>query len=73
MKKDHYSAFCKHLPIRDPYLGVNFEGNISSLGYEFKMKDVDKKAPNAHLFLCLSWAEVVMAQDVEWIYCFTRG
>jgi hypothetical protein len=45
----------------------------SSLWYEFKVKDDDKKTPNACLLLCLDQAKVVMAQDVEWIYCFTRG
>jgi hypothetical protein len=24
VRKDHYLAFCKHSPIRDPSLGVNF-------------------------------------------------
>ncbi len=24
VKNNHYSAFCKHLPICDPFLGVDF-------------------------------------------------
>jgi len=49
------------------------EGNIDSLWYEFKVKDVDRKALDVRLFLCLGQAEVVMAQDVEWVCCSMGG
>jgi hypothetical protein len=31
VKKDHYLAFYKHLPICDPFLGANFEGDTCAL------------------------------------------
>jgi hypothetical protein len=47
--------------------------NTSSLWYEFEAEDIDRKAPNLHLHLCLNRVEVVMAQDVEWVYCSSKG
>jgi hypothetical protein len=49
------------------------EGDIGSLWYELGVEDVDKKTLDACLLLRFDSAEVVMAQDVEWICCFTRG
>jgi hypothetical protein len=41
--------------------GRFFEGDIGSLWYELRAKNVDRKALNAHLFLCFGRAEIVMA------------
>jgi hypothetical protein len=37
VKKDHYSAFCKHLPICDPSLGVDLLREIHVL-YDMNLK-----------------------------------
>ncbi len=50
-----------------------FEGDASSLWYEFSAKDVDRKSLDDCLFLHLNRTKVVMAQDVEWICCFSGG
>jgi hypothetical protein len=49
------------------------EGDTSSLWYELRTRDVDRKALDVCLFLCFDRAKDVMAQDVEWIFCFIRG
>ncbi len=49
------------------------EEDTSSLWYELGVRDVDRKAPNVHLFLCFDRAKVVMVQDVEWVCCSTGG
>ncbi len=49
------------------------EGDTSSLWHELGTKDANKKTPNIHLLLCFGQVEVIMAQDVEWVYCFERG
>jgi hypothetical protein len=73
VKKDHYLAFYKHLPICDPFLGANFEGDTCALWYELRVENANKKTLDVHLFLCFSWTQIFMVQDVEWICCFTRG
>ncbi len=56
------------------FLGSKFlEGDTSSLWHELGTKDANRKAPNTHLFLCFDQVEVVMTQNVEWVYCFERG
>jgi hypothetical protein len=68
VKKDHYSAFCKHLQVCDPLSGCKFfEGDTSSLWYELRARDVDRKALDDHPLLCLDRAKDVMAQDLELI------
>jgi hypothetical protein len=44
VRKDHYLAFCKHLPICDPFLGVNFLREIQ-VHYDMnsKLKMLTKK------------------------------
>ncbi len=41
------------------------EGDTSSLWYEFGAKNVDKKAPDARLFLCFDWTKVVTPVEVS--------
>ncbi len=50
-----------------------FKGDICSLWYEFGVRDVDRKALDVRLFLRFDQAEVVMAQDVEWVCCCMGG
>jgi hypothetical protein len=74
VRKDHYLAFCKHLQVCDIFFGCGFlKGDTSSLWYEFEARDVDRKALDVRLLLCLDRTKDVMAQDVEWICCFIGG
>jgi hypothetical protein len=54
VRKDQYSTLCKHLPICDPSLGVDFLREIQ-VHYDMNSnpKIVNIKAPNACLFLRL--------------------
>jgi len=74
VRKDHYLAFCEHLQVCDPFFGGRFlKGDTTSLWYEFGARDVDRKALDVRLLLCLDRIKDVMAQDVEWICCFIGG
>jgi hypothetical protein len=56
------------------FFGSKFlEGDIGSLWYEFKVGGANKKTLDVCLFLCLGWVEVVLAEDVEWVYYFEGG
>jgi hypothetical protein len=56
------------------FYGSRFsKGDTSSLWYEFRVRDVDRKALDDCLFLHLNWTKVVMAQDVKWVCCFWGG
>ncbi len=56
------------------FFGCKFlKGDIGSLWYEFGAGNANKKALDVRLFLRFGWAKVFMAQDVEWVCCFTRG
>ncbi len=53
------------------FYGCRFlKGNTSSSWYELGARIVNKKVLHAHLLLPLGQTKIVMAQDVEWIWCF---
>jgi hypothetical protein len=52
---------------------IFFKGDTSSIWYELEARNVNKKTLDVRLLLRLGQTKVVLAQDVEWICCFTKG